>query len=233
MSKLSIFLNIIIESFEEGSTINNFLMNNPSKDIEVNMKLILIILQMIFANRFFHSDCHNGNILVKLDNNKLIFTFIDFGLVSKIDKRTRDIICNMFKASITKNELLFKKCLFESVEGNISYNKFNNIVNIKDNLNSKNVADNFKMIEDLIVGIKKSGVKVNSDIFNAVLTFGLITKDNFGFNNFTIVDLVFYNILNSNLKFLNKLKNIINRILPDDYFVDTENEMKLILDKLV
>jgi hypothetical protein len=89
------------------------------------------------------------------------------------------------------------------------------------------------MIEDLIVGIKKSGVKVNSDIFNAVLTFGLITKDNFGFNNFTIVDLVFYNILNSNLKFLNKLKNIINRILPDDYFVDTENEMKLILDKLV
>ena len=58
---------------------------------------IIIVLQMIFANRFFHSDCHNGNILVKLDNNKLIFTFIDFGLVSKINSKNRDIICNMFK----------------------------------------------------------------------------------------------------------------------------------------
>ena len=224
---------VIIESFEEGITINNFLLDNTSKNIEVNMKLIIIVLQMIFANRFFHSDCHNGNILVKLDNNKLIFTFIDFGLVSKIDSKNRDIICNMFKASITKNELLFKKCLFESVEGDISYSKFNKIVDIKENLNSKNVTDNFKMIEDLIVGIKKSGVKVNSDIFNAVLTFGLITKDNFDFKNFTIVDLSFYNIVNSDLKCLEKLKKIINRILPDDYFVNTKNEMKLILNKLV
>jgi ubiquinone biosynthesis protein len=50
------------------------------------------ILQMIFADGFFHGDLHPGNLLVRRDN---VLGVIDFGLCGRLTARQRDALIDM------------------------------------------------------------------------------------------------------------------------------------------
>ena len=50
------------------------------------------VLQMIFADGFFHGDLHPGNLLVRRDN---VLCVIDFGLCGRLTARQRDLLIDM------------------------------------------------------------------------------------------------------------------------------------------
>lgn len=58
------------------------------------------VLQQIFVDGFFHADPHPGNIFI-LPNNAI--AFVDFGIVGRLDKSTRDSIVNLLIATSMKN----------------------------------------------------------------------------------------------------------------------------------
>ncbi len=58
------------------------------------------ILQQVFVDGFFHADPHPGNIFILPDN---VIAFVDFGIVGRLDKDTRDSIVNLLIATSMKN----------------------------------------------------------------------------------------------------------------------------------
>ncbi len=62
-------------------------------DVERVVRTALdVVLQMIFADGFFHGDLHPGNLLVRDDG---VLCFIDFGLCGRLTARQRDRLVDM------------------------------------------------------------------------------------------------------------------------------------------
>jgi len=74
-----------------------------------------LILKQIFVNGFFHADPHPGNMLI-LPNN--VICYLDFGMMGRVDSRSRENCADLVLAIIDRNEVkatnaLLKLMLFE------------------------------------------------------------------------------------------------------------------------
>lgn len=65
---------------------------NPEQVVRIGLKCYL---HMVFKDGFFHGDLHAGNILI-LSNNQI--GLVDFGVVGRLSRRTKDAIANMMIA---------------------------------------------------------------------------------------------------------------------------------------
>ena len=220
----------ILESYEEGNDVNSFLRKYPEKAIKTRIYLITSILQMIFANRFYHADCHNGNMLVNNNEDEVKITFLDLGLHSKLDTSDRDAIANLFKAAIQKSEKLFKKALINSLDKNISVKELEKHLDLGAIITSNTLSDRLLVIKSTLVQLRNKGIKIKPKIFNAIINLALIVDDSLENDKFTIFDIAMYNILYVDKSEYNeKLKSIFLKIIPEDHFKETENEIKLLL----
>lgn len=70
---------------------------DPEKIIKTGLKCYF---QMVFKDGFFHGDMHPGNIFV-LPNNKM--GLIDFGVVGRLNQKTKTAIANMLVALTTED----------------------------------------------------------------------------------------------------------------------------------
>jgi ubiquinone biosynthesis protein len=61
-----------------------------------------LIMQQIFVNGFFHADPHPGNIFVLPDN---MICFIDFGMMGRINLRTREHFADLILSIVNQNEI--------------------------------------------------------------------------------------------------------------------------------
>ncbi len=61
-----------------------------------------LIMQQIFVNGFFHADPHPGNIFVLPDN---IICFIDFGMMGRINLRSREHFADLILSIVNQNEI--------------------------------------------------------------------------------------------------------------------------------
>ena len=220
----------ILESYEEGYDINSFLKKYPEKAIKTRILLISSILQMIFSNRFYHADCHNGNILINNNGNDIKITFLDLGLHSKLESTDRDVIANLFKAAIEKNEKLFKTALRKSLDKDISVNQIEKILDLSGVITSNTLSDRLLLIKSTLLQLRNKGIKIKPEIFNAIINLALILDDGIENDNFTIFDVTIYYILYVNNSECNKkLKEIFLKIIPDGHFRYIEEKIKLML----
>ncbi len=65
------------------------------KPDEVVRKGLKCYLKMVFIDGFFHGDLHAGNIFILPDNQ---IGLVDFGVVGRLGRKTKDIIANMMLA---------------------------------------------------------------------------------------------------------------------------------------
>jgi len=60
-----------------------------------------LIFEQILVHGFFHADPHPGNIVILPDN---VICYLDFGMMGRIDRQTRDEIVDLVVAVVRQNE---------------------------------------------------------------------------------------------------------------------------------
>ncbi|RZN36525.1 MAG: AarF/ABC1/UbiB kinase family protein [Methanosarcinales archaeon] len=61
-----------------------------------------LIFEQILVHGFFHADPHPGNIVILPDN---VICYLDFGMMGRIDRQTRDEIVDLVVAVVRQNEV--------------------------------------------------------------------------------------------------------------------------------
>ena len=61
-----------------------------------------LIFKQIFVHGFFHADPHPGNIMILPDN---VICYLDFGMMGRIDRQTRENIVDLTIAVVRQNEV--------------------------------------------------------------------------------------------------------------------------------
>lgn len=61
-----------------------------------------LIMSQIFVGGFFHADPHPGNVFVLPGN---VICYVDFGMVGRIDRRTREQVANLVLAVVRRDEV--------------------------------------------------------------------------------------------------------------------------------
>ncbi|KAF5412114.1 MAG: protein kinase UbiB [Candidatus Methanogasteraceae archaeon] len=61
-----------------------------------------LIFKQIFVHGFFHADPHPGNIMILPDN---VICYLDFGMMGRIDRQTREDIVDLTIAVVRQNEV--------------------------------------------------------------------------------------------------------------------------------
>lgn len=115
--------NILVETYEEGKPMQNFVINKSAGSINVKLAELGIntILKMVFEDNFAHGDLHPGNMLVqekdmnelKIKESKSIFPFsfaskppplpvnlviLDCGITASLDDRGQKCLKGVFAA---------------------------------------------------------------------------------------------------------------------------------------
>lgn len=67
---------------------------------EIAKNLVICYFNQVYVNGFFHGDMHPGN-LILLDNGDI--GLIDFGIIGKIDKKTRNCIAEILISYLNKD----------------------------------------------------------------------------------------------------------------------------------
>gem|GEM_PF-4769231 len=89
--------NTIIEEIAPGASLKE-LENDPSQaDLASVVKPLLqrAVLEQLFDHGFFHADPHSGNIFVRREGERISISFIDAGLCSEVDEKTRAFLRNI------------------------------------------------------------------------------------------------------------------------------------------
>ncbi|MDM8529242.1 AarF/ABC1/UbiB kinase family protein [Anaerolineales bacterium HSG24] len=77
---------------------------------EVARRGFRLILEQIFVNGFFHADPHPGNLLILPEN---IICYLDFGMMGRIDLRSRENCADLILAIIKRNEIKTTNALLQ------------------------------------------------------------------------------------------------------------------------
>ncbi|MBI5700127.1 hypothetical protein HZC35_07495 [Candidatus Saganbacteria bacterium] len=83
--------NTIIEEIAPGASLKE-IENDPTQaDLVSVVKPLLqrAVLEQLFDQGFFHADPHSGNIFVRREEDRILISFIDAGLCSEVDERTK------------------------------------------------------------------------------------------------------------------------------------------------
>jgi len=96
--------NVLIETYEHGNSISNYINIKQKSNNNVSTKLAKIgldaYLEMMLVHNFVHADLHPGNILVRRGPSDLQLVFLDCGLVTKLTDKDWDHFKQLFTAII-------------------------------------------------------------------------------------------------------------------------------------
>lgn len=87
---------------------------------EVAIKGADLLFQQVFIHGFFHADPHPGNILV-MDDGRICF--LDFGMMGRLDRTSRDWFTDIFVAVISQNEIKVADLLLRLTHGHNLVNR--------------------------------------------------------------------------------------------------------------
>lgn len=98
--------NVLVETFEDGRSINEYMKGNVSKSMK--KKLVKLcsqsLLEMVFKHNFVHGDLHPGNILVQESAGKdPKIVFIDCGIVTQVQRHQYDPMLDICNALLHYN----------------------------------------------------------------------------------------------------------------------------------
>lgn len=95
---------LLIESYEPGQLMSQYLAEAGSKDSsrerDIASRLLRAILKMVFIDNFIHADLHPGNIIYRKAGSKVELTFIDAGIVASLSREDRRNFLDLFRAVI-------------------------------------------------------------------------------------------------------------------------------------
>ena len=206
----------------EGITFNKY-KNSPNKSNNIINKVNTIIKtkkKLLHKLGFMHNDLHNGNIIVNIKNNKIIYVYIiDFGRSKKINNMNNYYINNYTNYELKLNYFINKKYIEVFCNNNIikKINKiYNNILLNKnkqikssdsvDTINTINNIYNINLLSDEIIN-----KFVNQNNYNK-------SKDNLLINGKI-------NSIKNKEKELNKIIKIVNNeneFIKNKYILEKE-----------
>lgn len=117
---------VLVETFENGESVSRFM-----EEIEGNARMkkdlahigTYAFLKMLLEDNFIHADMHPGNILVRLNENKLArrrffrakphIVFLDVGMTAELTRSDRDNLQQFFKAVATRDGRTAAKCTLQ------------------------------------------------------------------------------------------------------------------------
>lgn len=117
---------VLVETFENGESVSRFM-----EEIEGNARMkkdlahigTYAFLKMLLEDNFIHADMHPGNILVRLNENKLArrrffrakphIVFLDVGMTAELTRSDRDNLQQFFKAVATRDGHTAAKCTLQ------------------------------------------------------------------------------------------------------------------------
>lgn len=104
---------ILTIEWVEGISINN-VSKLKKKGIDINKivrNLTHMFLNQSYKDGFFHADLHPGNILIKSDGT---IALIDFGIIGRLDRKTRMYLAEILKGFLTKDYMHVAKIHFDA-----------------------------------------------------------------------------------------------------------------------
>ncbi|MDD5729790.1 MAG: AarF/UbiB family protein [Candidatus Omnitrophica bacterium] len=169
--------------------------------------VIACILKQIFIDGFFHGDPHPGNLFI-LPDGKL--SFVDFGVVGRIDDDTKFAFAHLFTAAASKDVELMMKVLQDS--GGINY--YTNEIRLKFSL--QQLLDKYygitleelnmnDFLRDLTRLLYENKVRIPPDNFILIKSLGMLESE--------------AKMLDPGLDFGLEIKSISERIIKDEYSV--------------
>lgn len=134
---------VLVETFEDGIPIKEFVHRKDDVNMAVRKRIaslgVLIVLKMLVADNFFHSDMHPGNMYVKLDYDEKKGAIVpgiivlDAGLKVELPRSILNLYYEMLK-SLTKRDGTM--CAMMLLKNTKKYGKFvnpeTNLINIED-----------------------------------------------------------------------------------------------------
>ncbi|MCH9754172.1 MAG: 2-polyprenylphenol 6-hydroxylase [Alphaproteobacteria bacterium] len=104
---------ILTIEWVEGFPINNV---GELKKQKINIKKVIYNFTHMFLNQaykhgFFHADLHPGNVLVRKDGS---IALIDFGIIGRLDRKTKVYLAEILRGFITKNYMHVAKIHFDA-----------------------------------------------------------------------------------------------------------------------
>ena len=112
--------------------------------IEVAKNLVLSYFHQVYEDGFFHADMHPGNLFL-LKNGDI--AVVDFGIMGKIDKKTRLIIAKILIAFLYKNYLQVAKL---HIEGDL----------VPKNTNLQDLSLTCRQIGEMIVDVDVKSISL-------------------------------------------------------------------------
>lgn len=171
---------IIIETYEEGLKYDLFVKKHPDRKLECKIKASRYFLDMVFVFRKFHMDCHNGNILYRLNKNgELEVIFVDFGTICILSQEDRDTIGNLLKALSANSKSLLITSLKRCFENDIDSDKFHEIVgllNIEHFFSSTKNTESIKLMKDTLFKLESFGIKIKTHILEVIFNLSMILE---------------------------------------------------------
>jgi len=79
-----------------------------------------LILKQIFIHGFFHADPHPGNIMILNDN---VICYLDFGMMGRIDRQTREDFVDLVIAIVHQNEVKSADILLRLVRSDVEIDR--------------------------------------------------------------------------------------------------------------
>lgn len=209
---------IIIESFISGVSYHTFIKQHPELEMECKIKALRYFFYMIFVLRISHTDCHNGNILYNLEDNRIKISFIDFGVSCKLTKEDRDSIGNLLKSVNYRNKNLFFESLIKCCHNSVKLEII--LDNLKDfDLNiffeQKTNQNSFLMIKNALVILRNNGICINPNILDILLNMSLIVETLDNKIEYTILDYTIYDIMENDKT---RLKDIFEKIIDIEHY---------------
>lgn len=81
--------------------------------VQIARWVALMVLQQFLIDGFFHADPHPGNLFYVPDGSDFHVVLLDYGMVSRIDPRTRRILIDMFVGIIAENPRQITRTVLE------------------------------------------------------------------------------------------------------------------------
>ncbi len=202
---------IIIESFESGYDIFEFIKKYPEHKEEASHLIHCIFYKMFFDN-CIHADMHFSNVRFRYQDNKVKVVLYDFGLVSRIENQDDyKMFINVYK----KNMFIPDRSKFVDMLINLNISKEANLKQFS--LDCQEFVDESKM-DNLLDNLYDGSYNNKSDYSSPVSD--IIQRG---------LDMA----LNNNLKINDYVFNICNGfILLDDYNVQISDNNSLLKKRL-
>ena len=175
-----------------------------------NKKLIAkrgadLVLEQVFVHGFFHSDPHEGNILI-MPNNKICF--IDFGMMGYLNNNHKELIGNILISINNKDSEYLSKILLKLAKNITKKNKeqfnydINDIINEYSSLELKDIdiCELFNKLFNLIVEYQISIPPVMYILLKALTTIEGIGR-----------------VLDPDLNIINNAKPFVHKLILERY----------------